>query len=246
MTERLDVHPQPGLLARPPTGWWAELLLRARRLFWLKLFGTTGVIAVFFVGYFHVLRHPVGAVTVMPITAVDALVPFQPAMLWPYLSLWFYVGVAPGLQLTLRHLLVYALWASGLGLSGLVVFYLWPTAVPPMLADVSDWPAFQLLQGVDASGNACPSMHVAFAAFSAIRLGHLLAAARAPAALQALNLAWVLAIAWSTLAIRQHVFLDALAGALLGCGFAWLSLRWAPGVFRSPRARLRGAAHEGQ
>jgi len=212
----------------PALGWAAAIWLRARRLFLLKLFGITAVILLFFVGYFHVLRHPVHPVTTMPLTALDALIPFQPSMLVPYLSLWFYVGIAPGLQLTVRQLLTYAVWAIGLGLTGLGVFYLWPTAVPPLAVDVTDAMGFGLLRGLDASGNACPSMHVAFAVFSALWLAQVLKSLRVPAGLRALNLGWLLAIAWSTVAIRQHVVLDVVAGALLGCVFALLSLRWRP------------------
>jgi len=221
---RLASLDSPARLLAP--GWAAGLWLRARHLFVLKFLGISAVIALFFVGYFHVLRHPAYPVTVMPLTALDALIPFQPSMLVPYLSLWFYVGIAPGLQLTMRQLLTYAVWAIGLGLTGLGVFYLWPTAVPPLAVDVTDAMGFGLLRGLDASGNACPSMHVAFAVFSALWLAQVLKSLRAPVGLRLLNLGWLLAITWSTVAIRQHVVLDVVAGALLGGVFAWLSLRW--------------------
>jgi membrane-associated phospholipid phosphatase len=209
--------------------WTADLWRRVRRLFILKLFGVTAVITLFFIGYFHVLRHPVHAVTTMPTTTLDALVPFQPWMLGAYLSLWFYVGLAPGLQLTLAQLRVYAVWSIALCLTGLGLFYLWPTAVPPFeISTVAGSEAFEMLKGMDASGNACPSMHVAFAVFSAAWLAQVLKAIRVPAPLQLFNIAWLLAISWSTVAIRQHVVLDVVAGALLGGAFAWLSLRWRP------------------
>ena len=207
--------------------WTADLWLRLRRLFLLKLFGITAVITLFFVGYFHVLRHPAHPVTVMPVTALDALVPFQPWALGAYLSLWLYVGFAPGLQLTLAPLRVYAVWSIALCVTGLGIFYFWPTAVPPVELSSSS-SAFQLLRGVDASGNACPSMHVAFAVFTAFWLAEVLKSARVPVALHIVNIAWVLAITWSTVAIRQHVVLDVVAGALLGSAFAWASLRRLP------------------
>jgi hypothetical protein len=220
-----------------PPPWTAELALRLRRHFLLKLFGTTAWVWAFFVGYFELLRHPVHPVTVMPLTALDTLIPFQPGALFAYLTLWLYVGVAPGLQLTFRELLVYGLWAGALCLTGLGLFYAWPTAVPPLAFDVSGFAGFAMLQGVDATGNACPSMHVAIALFTMLWIEHLLRRMRAPLALRGLNLAWFLAIAWSTLAIKQHVVLDALAGALLGLAFALPSLHWRPGA-----ARERGAA----
>jgi membrane-associated phospholipid phosphatase len=208
--------------------WTADLWLRMRRLFLLKLFGITAVITLFFIGYFHVLRHPAHPVTVMPVTALDALIPFQPWTLGAYLSLWVYVGFAPGLQLTLRQLRVYAVWSIALCLTGLGLFYFWPTAVPPIEISDPGSGAFQMLRGVDASGNACPSMHVAFAVFTAFWLAQVLKSSRVPVALHVINIAWVLAITWSTVAIRQHVVLDVVAGALLGSAFAWASLRWLP------------------
>lgn len=226
------------MTSRPASAHWtAHLLLRMRRLFLLKLIGTSAWIWVFFLGYFELLRHPAHAVSVMPLTALDALIPFQPTMLYPYLSLWLYVGIAPGLLLTFRELLVYGLWAAVLGLVGLAIFYSWPSEVPALTVDVSGLPGFRMLQGVDATGNACPSMHVAFAMFSAIWIDHLLRESGAPAGLRAFNAIWFLLITWSTLAIRQHVVLDAVAGALLGVSLGLASLHWRPrppGVHATP------------
>ena len=47
--------------------WVAEIALRMRRHFVLKLAGTTAFTALFFVAYFHLLRHPNGEVTTMPL-----------------------------------------------------------------------------------------------------------------------------------------------------------------------------------
>jgi hypothetical protein len=211
----------------PP--WTAEIWLRIRRHFALKLIGTTVFTWLFFIGYFHLLRHPVHPVMVMPLTALDHLVSFQPQLLIAYFSLWVYVGIAPGLQLSFAELVVYGLWVGALCLTGLGLFYVWPTQIPPMSLEATSFPGFALLQGVDAAGNACPSMHVAVAIFTAIRIEQVLREARTPAALRLLNAAWFVAIAYSTLAVKQHVALDAAAGALLGLAFALPSLRWRPG-----------------
>ncbi|MEO8135686.1 MAG: phosphatase PAP2 family protein [Betaproteobacteria bacterium] len=215
------------------SNWRADLAFRMRRLFVLKTVGITAFTWVFFIGYFHLLRHPAYPVTVVPMIGLDHLIPFQPVALWAYLTLWLYVGFAPGLQLTFLELVVYTLWVGALCVTGLTLFYFWPTSVPPNLLDVSGFPGFALLKGVDAAGNACPSMHVAIAIFSAIRLDHLLRQARVPPAMRLLNATWFAAIAWSTLAIKQHVALDAAAGALLGIAFALPSLYWRPGHRRT-------------
>ena len=222
-------------LPSAPRPWTSEIGLRLRRYLALKLIGTTVFAWIFFIGYFHLLRHPTFPVTVMPLTALDASIPFQPYLLIAYLSLWVYVGVAPGLQLTLRGLLVYSLWMAALCASGLLCFYLWPTRVPPMMLDSVAAPGFALLRRVDAAGNACPSLHVAAAIFTAIRIEDVLRRALTPIALRLLNVAWFGAIAYSTLAVKQHVVLDLIAGALLGAVFALVSLRFtarAPGSMR--------------
>jgi membrane-associated phospholipid phosphatase len=228
-------RPAPLHLSTPSTAAWkADLGQRVWRHLVLKFIGISAFMWLFFQGYFHTLRHPVYPVYEMPLTALDHLIPFQPQALVAYVSLWLYVGVAPGLLLTLRELVIYGLWAGALCLVGLTCFYFWPTAVPPRLVDVSDIPGFALLQGVDAAGNACPSLHVATAMFTAIWVQRLLRIVQAPAGFRWLNIVWFVAIAYSTVAIRQHVVLDALGGAALGALFAALSIRWSAGVGRRP------------
>ena len=107
---------------------------------------------------------------------------------------------------------------------------LWPTAIPPLMPHTAGFGGFSLLRGVDAAGNACPSMHVAVAMFSALWIERVLRLIQAPAALRLVNATWFRAIAYSTLAIKQHVVLDVLAGALLGIAFALPSLHWRPGL----------------
>ena len=216
----------------PSQAWTADIALRMRRLFALKLIGTTAFTGVFFIGYFYLLHHPVYPVAVMPLTALDRLIPFQPHALLAYLSLWLYFGIGPGLQLTLLELIVYGLWIGALCLTGLAFFYFWPTQVPPLGLDVSGLPDFAMLQAVDAAGNACPSLHVAVAMFTVIRVEELLRRTGSPTFLRLINAAWFLAIAYSTLAIKQHVVLDAAAGAVLGVAFALLSMRWRPSARR--------------
>ena len=185
---------------------------------------------VFFIGYFHVLRHPVRPVTEMPLTPLDQWVTFEPLALVAYVSLWVYVGIPAGLLPSLRQLVVYGLWVGALCTTGLVVFYAFPTAVPqPFLpVDVALYPGFALLQGVEAAGTACPALHVAPALFSACWLDRLLRQYAAPWQPRALNALWVVLIIYSTMAIKQHVALDVAGGALLALLFVWPSMRWFP------------------
>lgn len=228
-------------LDRPtPAPWKADLRERFWRYLPLKFIGVSAFMGVFFIGYFHTLHNPAYPVLPMPLTALDRLIPFQPQALAVYLSLWVYVGIAPGLMLTLREMLVYAGWAALLCLAGLTCFHFWPTAVPPRTMDLSGLAGFTLLQGVDASGNACPSLHVASAMFTAIWVERLLRIVQAPAALRALNALWFVAIAYATVAVRQHVVLDVAGGIVLGGAFAALSMRWNAGLGRRLTAARPG------
>ena len=180
-----------------------------RRHLVLKAIGTSVIIGIFFVVYLHLLHHPRFPVTVMPATELDRLVPFQPGALFLYLTLWLYVGAGPGLQLRWLELINYAAWSVLLCAAGLTtIFHFWPTQIPSLGRDLSAHFGFAMLQGIDAAGNACPSMHVAFASFTAIRVDQVLRATGSPRLLRAANLGWATAIVYSTLAIRQHVVVD--------------------------------------
>jgi hypothetical protein len=216
---RASDHPD----AAPALPFWIVVGARVRSRFWLKALGTSAFMALFFVGYFHVLRNPGSEVTAMPLTVIDRWIEFTPWALWPYVSLWLYVALPPALLPTTRELLRYGVWIGALCAAGLVCFMWWPTAVPPLATGV-EHAGFHLLRGVDAAGNACPSLHVATASFSAWWLDHLLRVTAAKPVLRILNLGWFVLIVWSTLATKQHVWWDVAAGLALALLFAPASL----------------------
>jgi hypothetical protein len=214
-------------LSRPSSTGWLRRCGSRVIVFWMpKMFGTTLGMTAFFVAYFWVLNHPHGPVTIMPLTFIDRLIGFQPATLALYLSLWFYVSLAPALVIDRRELLSYGVAAAALSVLGLGIFILWPTAVPPAGVDWSLHPAFAFLKAADATGNACPSLHVAFAVFTAFWFERLLREIGASQRARALNWLWCGGILYSTVATRQHVALDVLAGAALGGAVAAANLRW--------------------
>jgi membrane-associated phospholipid phosphatase len=196
----------------------------------LKSIGTTLFIGLFFGAYFYLLKQPAYPTTVMPITMLDRLIGFQPLALPMYLSLWVYVSLPPALLATPRELYGYAMAMLGACLAGLIVFYFWPTAVPAANIDWAQYPDVAFLKSMDASGNACPSLHVATAVFSGIWLHHLLRRFGAPLWILILNWMWCIGIVYSALATRQHVAVDVLAGLVLGMLAATLSLRHGVGA----------------
>jgi len=202
--------------------------MRARTNAVLSIVGTTIFNALFFAGYFYVQQHPPHVPITIPATALDRLISYQPQLLFAYVSLWIYVGAGPGLQRSFSEVAAYALWMAALCVTGLGIFYFWPTQVPPLSHNATTSAGLVLLHHLDETGNACPSMHVATATFTLLRLDEVFRSVRAPLALRLVNSAWFLLIVYSTLAIKQHMALDVAAGALLGVLFVLPSLRWRP------------------
>jgi len=185
----------------------------------IKAAGLTCGMTAFFVAYFAVLFHPRFPVIVVPEVALDRAIPFSPGWVLPYFSLWVYVSLYPSLLTERRELVRYAVAAIGLSLAGLAIFFLWPTVIVQPAIDWARYPSVSFLKTIDAAGNVCPSLHVAFAAFTAWALHGLLIAIGAARACRWLNLLWAGAIVYSTLAIKQHVTLDVVAGLALGLAF---------------------------
>ncbi|OIO70245.1 MAG: hypothetical protein AUJ58_04050 [Zetaproteobacteria bacterium CG1_02_55_237] len=205
--------------------WYRQIAAVMLRDVYLKAIGTPIFIGLFFGAYFYLLNNPVYPVTVMPMTSLDRLIGFHPLTLFLYLSLWVYVSLPPALLATRRELYAYVKAMAWMCLAALIVFYFWPTAVPVANVDWAEYPGVAFLKSMDASGNAFPSLHVATAIFSGIWLHHLLRRFATPPWVLLVNWVWCIAIVYSTLATRQHVVVDVLAGIMLGALAAIVSLR---------------------
>jgi membrane-associated phospholipid phosphatase len=208
----------------PAAGWLHDAGLRIRNRWYIKMAGTTLIMTAFFVVYFWLLNHARLPVTVVPRIFVDRLIAFRPGALPLYISLWVYVPLAPALMKFPREMKLYTVAVLVLSAVGFGIFILWPTAVPKPEVDAPGAASIAFLKAVDASGNAFPSLHVAFAVFTAMVFGRLFREMRSGIFLGALNWLWCLGIIYSTIAIRQHVALDAVAGTVMGAigGFALL------------------------
>jgi len=205
--------------------WHARAMEAFSRHLLLKAVGTPLFIAIFFGAYFYLLKHPAYPITIMPTLWLDRVIGFDPRTLLLYLSLWVYVSLPPALLATRRELYQYAAAMAVTCLIGLLVFYFWPTAVPVADIDWARYPDVHFLKNIDAAGNAFPSLHVATAVFSGWWLHCLLRRFGGPNWVIALNVLWGTGIVYSTIATRQHVAVDVLAGLALGGVAAYFSLR---------------------
>jgi len=211
-----------GAATSPQAGTWPrQLVARVGNLWLLKMTSTAGGIALFFYAYFWVMRHPLGAVTVMPTTWVDDLIGFQPLAFPLYAFLWFYISLGTAFARDLRELVAFGLASLAMGVAGLAVFMAMPTRTPDFAIDWASHPSIHFLKRVDVTGNAFPSLHAAFCVFTALVIHAQLKAVGATRWARIFNALLGAGILYSTIATRQHVALDALAGAALG-GVVWL------------------------
>ncbi len=205
--------------------WTRAMTSRLGTLWLLKMTGTATFMTVFFWAYFTVLDHPLRTPVEVPTFWLDTWVPLTPSAYAVYISLWVYVSLAPAMISNLRALLHYGAWVSALCLFCLAIFWSLPTQTPVLDIDWSVYPGLSMIKSMDAAGNALPSLHVGSAVFSAFWLNRVFTTINGPAWLRWLNVLHCAAIAWSTVATRQHVAWDVVAGVVVGTVFAWLSLR---------------------
>jgi hypothetical protein len=220
--------PMASSLALP---WPRQIAARLVFMWPLKAFGTMAFMVLFFWAYFAVLHNPLTPPFVMPVTWLDTWIGFSPSAFPAYVSLWVYVSLAPALMGNLRALFLFGLWMGAMCVFCLTIFWAFPTSMPSFPIDWKAYPGFDLIKGLDAAGNAFPSLHVASAVFSALWLNQLFVRIETPKALQWLSALHCSVIIWSTIATRQHVALDAMGGIIVGVVFAALSFRQTRGAY---------------
>jgi membrane-associated phospholipid phosphatase len=206
-------------------------VLRVQRHFWFKGVASTIYATLFFVAYIHLLKNPAGPVRTVPLTALDGWIGLVPWVLPVYLSLWVYLSLPAALMTTRREVVHFGLSLGTVCVIGLAVFWLWPNAIPPRNIDWDRYPGMAFLKGVDAAGNAFPSLHVATAVFAGYWLHRMAPELGLGRRVRRWNAAWCAAICYSTVATGQHVVVDVAGGAVLGGAMAWLTY---------PRRRFAG------
>ncbi|MDD4854568.1 MAG: phosphatase PAP2 family protein [Sulfuricurvum sp.] len=207
------------------TSFIKNLALRLWANWCLKAVGTMGFIALFFSLYFYLLTHHFFPVTQIPLTPVDGWISFNDFFLYFYLSLWVYVSLPPALMKSKKELFYYGAYVGIVSVIGILFYLFFPTVIPQ---NSHDWAAssnMKLLKSVDLGGNAFPSLHVATAFFSFFWLNLHLKEMQGAKIIIWLNALWCFGIVYSTIAIKQHVFLDVLGGLILGGVMAFFTLR---------------------
>jgi len=177
-----------------------------------------GLSVMFAVIYLLPQHYPLVAATAMQPLWVDGLIPFMPGAVYLYESLYLIMPVAPWLMRTKRELYQYSKALVVMNLGGVCFFVFYPTLCPRP-ADVSETNAlYACLVALDKPLNAFPSLHVAYALFHSACCHGQFSSLAAGAFLRGFFWLWALGITAATLLTKQHVFVDAVAGAVLGLG----------------------------
>jgi membrane-associated phospholipid phosphatase len=190
------------------------LVARVRRYWRTKVWLGVALTIVFCAGYFGLQRIHLGSARTFAPSMVDEWVPLSPAWTGVYFSMYVMLPLA-WLAETRAQLMRYAVGLSLIAAVGLTCFFVFPVAGPrPAYADGG---LLALLHRIDAPTNSFPSLHMALATYSACFCAYALG--RRPGWLIATMSAWVVLIGYSTLATRQHYFVDLPPGIALG----WLA-----------------------
>ena len=152
------------------------------------------------------------------------MIPFNPMYLYFYLSLWVYVSLPPALMKSKKELFYYVGYVGVLSLIGILFYVFFPSVIPQDIHDWENSPDINWLKSVDMGGNAFPSMHVASALFSFFWLNTHLMSMNASMNIRVINFFWCMGIIYSTMAIKQHVFLDVFGGLILGGAVSFYTL----------------------
>ena len=173
--------------------------------------------AVILAGYVACRQQPFFPARELTLSSIDRAVPFVPETVWvygtvSYATLFALFWIRD--RAALRRLVLTLITAAAICWLG---FALYPVAFPrhayPLPAEITASTArLAELRLSDYPDNCLPSLHVALAT----ALARTLAEKHEPRFLRVLAPLWALAIAISTLTVKQHYFVDVWTGALVG------------------------------
>jgi membrane-associated phospholipid phosphatase len=154
----------------------------------------------------------------MPQFAIDRAIPVYFPSIWIYYSFYLLLGLV-GLTVEKKLFITYLYsvgWATAVAHA---VFLFMPNGVSRSDIDFQTAPAcYQFLASLDLPRNAMPSLHASLSVIAAIAVQF---SRIFPRWTKPLVWLWVLTIFWSTIAIRQHVSLDLIAGGIIAAIVWW-------------------------
>jgi membrane-associated phospholipid phosphatase len=168
--------------------------------------------------YFIIQRNILFPEWKMPRTFLDRVIPFRPHWSWIYLSLYVLCPIGAVLTRSRKTLMRYAVGVAFYSMVGFICFVLFPVAAPRPAMAHGDWLYDHLIR-YDRVYNSVPSLHAACGTFAVLYLALITRDTRwRKVRFVSLCVAWIWLglILYSTIATRQHFFLDLPPGILLG------------------------------
>ncbi|WEF12253.1 phosphatase PAP2 family protein [Pectobacterium actinidiae] len=185
-----------------------SLLLRLKAL--LFGWGTVGVV-------YQLSAQFQGQGTVLPTSLVDEWISFSASAIWLYLSFFIIVPLSylscPMARLAgLRQATQLTAVMTG------VVYLIFPTTMvyPQVVGDDLSTRALQLLLRIDSPQNCLPSLHMALTVLAVWAMSDGQQKVKT-----GFYLLWGVAIAFSILQLRRHLFIDLVTGAMLAGITGW-------------------------
>ncbi|HWB61796.1 MAG TPA: phosphatase PAP2 family protein [Chthoniobacteraceae bacterium] len=199
---------------------------RLRALWPLKLALTIALYPLLYAPYLFLQQHHYFPATTLQAGKWELLIPFQPQAVWIYFSNFLLMGVGPYLMNQRGQILRYVGGLLLITFVANVIFLFWPTVnVRPDPAGANT--VYRLLIVTDKPYHSFPSLHAAFAVYSALSGGLAVRDFAASRAWRAVLWIWALLVLYSTIATRQHVLVDIAAGSVLAfAGYACAFHTW--------------------
>jgi membrane-associated phospholipid phosphatase len=205
-----------------------EMALRIRSNWKYKVTLSVGLTFFVWAAYLLLQWHPFFRVTILQPSKLDQMIPFVPSTVYLYESLLLLMPIAPWLMKSKAELDQYTKGLLAVSLAGFAFFFLFPTAIIRSRELQHTNFLYRILIQIDGESNVFPSLHSAFAVFHAACCCAVFRSDPRRNRIWWFFRGWALAIIAATLLTKQHVVLDAVAGAALGlAGFAYF--------YRSPK-----------
>lgn len=168
--------------------------------------------------YFFTNNYFWGKPAFVPITPFDIWAIQSPVWIWVYVSYYFYLI---GIYLSVRNeQILNQVYYSylGAGIAGAIIFFFFPSTVLRELYPLSQQPGVSekllgFIRSIDQSQNCAPSMHIAFSTIAAMTFWR---DRQDSPRIRIAVAAWGVLIFYSTMATKQHYFLDVVTGLILG------------------------------
>ncbi|MEQ9944998.1 phosphatase PAP2 family protein [Pectobacterium aroidearum] len=204
----------------------STMLLRLKAL--LFGWGSVGVV-------YQLSAQFQGQGTVLPTSFIDEWIPFSSSAIWLYLSFFIIVPLSY-LSCPIARLAGLRRATQLTALIAGAVYLIFPTTMvyPQAVGDDFSTHLLQLLQRIDSPQNCLPSLHIALTVLAVWAMSDSQQKVKT-----GLYLLWGMAIAFSILQLRRHLFIDLVTGAMLAGMTGWIFLRSREAVTAvSPRAPL--------